>query len=261
MAGRVWKRGETYHIALSYKGVEYRKSALTNKKREAENLLAFYLGQCARGEFKGFQDDRIRYTVDEMLDDLLNDCIQRKLRSIKAIKSHMSPLHQAFGAVSASDLTERQIDLYVKKRFAVEIAPATLNYEMHYLQRAFKMAQHKKLVETIPHIPRFRVNNARQGFFEREDFECVVSFLPDYLQDFTRFGYMTGWRFGEIATLEWRDIQKAPFAYVLKCRRTTTDGCSLWWGHWQSWWNGDERRVSISCPCLSSPRHEDQSLL
>ena len=207
MAGRVFKRGETYHIAFRYKGVEFRKSALTNKKREAENLLTFYLGQCARGEFHGFQDDRVCYTVSEMLDDLFNDCVQRKLRSLKAIKSHMNPLHQAFGAITASELTERQIDLYVKKRFAAEIAPATLNYEMHYLQRSFRMAQRKKLVEVVPHIPRFPVHNARQGFFEKEDFERVVSFLPDYLQDFARFAYLTGWRFGEITTLEWRDIQ------------------------------------------------------
>ena len=32
--------------------------------------------------------------------------------------------------------------------------------------------------------------------------------LPDYLQDFARFAYLTGWRFGEITTLEWRDIQE-----------------------------------------------------
>src|SRR5262245_1298188 len=132
MAGRTFKRGETWHIAFNYKGTEYRKSALTNKKRDAEQLLAYYLGQCARGEFKGFQDDRVRYTVGEMLDDLLNDCIQRRLRSIKAITSHMRPLHKAFGEVTASELTERQIDLYVKRRFAAEIAPATMNYEMHY---------------------------------------------------------------------------------------------------------------------------------
>jgi integrase len=88
------------------------------------------------------------------------------------------------------------------------IAPATLNYEMCYLQRSFKLAKQKKLIDrTPPHAPRFRVTNARQGFFERDDCERVVSFLPDYAQDFARFGYLTGWRFGEIATLEWRDIQ------------------------------------------------------
>ena len=167
MAGRVFKRKETYHIAFSYKGVEYRKSALTDKKREAENHLAFYLGQCARGEFKGFQDDRVRYTVSEMLEDLFNDCVQRKLRSIKAIKSHMSPLHQAFGTVTASDLTERQIDLYVKRRFAADIAPATLNYEMHYLQRSFRMAQRKKLVETAPISPASLCIMRGKGFLRR----------------------------------------------------------------------------------------------
>jgi hypothetical protein len=31
-------------------------------------------------------------------------------------------------------------------------------------------------------------------------------FLLDYLQDFARFGYVTGRRFGEITTLERRDI-------------------------------------------------------
>jgi integrase len=34
----------------------------------------------------------------------------------------------------------------------------------------------------------------------------VVSLLPDYLQDFARFGYLTGWRRKEISPLEWRDI-------------------------------------------------------
>src|SRR5437870_1683119 len=70
VAGRVFKRGATYHIAFSYKGVEYRKSALTAKKREADNLLAFYLGQCARGEFQGFGDPQ-SLTLFEMLDDFI----------------------------------------------------------------------------------------------------------------------------------------------------------------------------------------------
>lgn len=34
----------------------------------------------------------------------------------------------------------------------------------------------------------------------------LVEALPDYLQDFTRFGYITGWRKGEIASLLWADV-------------------------------------------------------
>src|SRR6266571_2498640 len=72
-----------------------------------------------------------------------------------------------------------------------------------------RLAKRKKLLKAdIPHIEKFsEKDNARQGFFERDELERMLTFLPDYLQDITRFAYHTGWRKGEILTLEWRDIQ------------------------------------------------------
>ena len=52
-------------------------------------------------------------------------------------------------------------------------------------------------------------HNARQGFLERADLEALVAALPDDLQDFTRFAYLTAWRRGEVATLRWSDIDRA----------------------------------------------------
>lgn len=58
-----------------------------------------------------------------------------------------------------------------------------------------------------PVIPRLsEVGNERQGFFETADFEAVVTHLPEYLQDFTRFGFLTGWRKGSIQSLRWADV-------------------------------------------------------
>jgi integrase len=51
-------------------------------------------------------------------------------------------------------------------------------------------------------------NNTRQGFFERPDLEAVVTALPAYLQDLTRFAYLTGWRKGEIISLRWTDVDR-----------------------------------------------------
>ena len=74
-------------------------------------------------------------------------------------------------------------------------------------QQALRLAKRKRLIREGPHIEKFsEKDNARQGFFEREECECIVGFLPDYLKDLTRFAYHTGWRKGEILTLEWRDI-------------------------------------------------------
>src|SRR5437763_7576386 len=97
MAGRTFKRGETWHIAFSYKGNEYRKSALTNKKREAENLLAFYLGQCARGVFKGFEDMEPDLTVNDLFDALIRDAERRGLRDVKTMKQRVGAMRKAFG--------------------------------------------------------------------------------------------------------------------------------------------------------------------
>lgn len=81
MPGRVFKRGDIYWIAFYSKGKEYRTSAKTEKKRDAENLLSFYLGQVARSEFKGFVDDK-SLTLFEMLEDYVADYRQRGLRDV-----------------------------------------------------------------------------------------------------------------------------------------------------------------------------------
>jgi hypothetical protein len=111
MAGRVFKRGQTYHIAFSFKGVEYRKSALTDKKREAENLLAFYLGQCARGEFQGFGTEKT-LSLFEMLDDYVADYQQRGLRDMQIVRYRTRSLREFFKDIPVEDVTERKIDLY-----------------------------------------------------------------------------------------------------------------------------------------------------
>lgn len=44
------------------------------------------------------------------------------------------------------------------------------------------------------------------GFFEIVDFEAVAANLPEYLQDFVRFGFLTSWRKGSVEKLRWSDV-------------------------------------------------------
>ena len=116
MPGRVFKRNEIYWIAFYCKGKEYRTSAKTAKKRKAEELLAFYLGQVARGEFKGFQLEKA-LTLSDLFTLLLDDAEVRELRNVYHMRFRAEHLTQFFGAeTSAESITEAAIARYVAAR-------------------------------------------------------------------------------------------------------------------------------------------------
>src|SRR5262245_63923160 len=71
----------------------------------------------------------------------------------------------------------------------------------------FKLAVRKGKLPASPHIETLdESGNVREGFLEPPEFEAVCALLPDYLQDATRFAYLTGWRGGAIRALEGRDV-------------------------------------------------------
>ena len=92
MPGRVFMRGDIYWIAFYCKGREYRTSAKTTKKREAENILAFYLGKVARGEFREFERKEMSLSLTELLNDFEEDCQERGLAGYDRIHSHLNPV-------------------------------------------------------------------------------------------------------------------------------------------------------------------------
>ena len=206
MPGRVFQRGDIYWIAFYCKGKEYRTSAKTIKKREAEHLLAFYLGQVARGEFKGFMQRGASLSIAEVLDDFEEDCQERGLAGYDRIRSHLNAVRAYFKTIVAEAVTELHIARYKKHRLAQGRKHATINREIQYLGQALRLAEENKLLTSAPKVKKYQENNARQGFFEVEDFERVVTLLPEDIQDFVRFAYYSGWRRGEIAKLEWRHI-------------------------------------------------------
>src|ERR1035438_9378750 len=104
------------------------------------------------------------------------------------------------------DTTAEAVDKYIAERQEEGAAPATINRGTQLLNQAFKLAIERKHLSAAPKIRHLsEKGNARQGFFNDADFQALVGNLPAYLQDFVRFGYLTGWRKGEIASLRWED--------------------------------------------------------
>jgi len=104
------------------------------------------------------------------------------------------------------DVTAESVDEFVQKLLA-DKSPATVNRSTQLLSQAYKLAISRKRLSSAPLIRHLsETGNARQGFFNDTEFRNVLDGLPDYFRDFCLFGYLTGWRRGEIASLGWEDV-------------------------------------------------------
>ena len=129
-------------------------------------------------------------------------------RSVATLAFRLAPLRGALGYLRAVGVRGSHVERYKTERRAEKKAPATVNRELAALRRAFKLAVEQERLTAMPTIKLFREDNVREGFVTPADFETLVGKLPDYLQDFTRFAFLTGWRKGELRTLAWSDIDR-----------------------------------------------------
>src|SRR5262249_40404278 len=135
-----------------------------------------------------------RLTVDDLLNALDADLELRRVKGLYEARAHMKAVREALGRRRALDITADAVDRQIKAWLDVHVAPATINRRVQALGQAFRFAKERGRIASAPTFRRLPENNARQGFFSRLTFETLVSALPAYLQDFTRFAYQTGWR-------------------------------------------------------------------
>jgi integrase len=218
--GRVFQRGSFFWVAYYSHGKEQREAArhvrtgdkldVTEKNQhEAERFLKRRLGEIAAEQhggraFVGPQQERI--TIGQLLDGLETDYKLRDRWNPK-VASNVKPLRDHFGTWRAVEVTSEAIGKYIEQLREEGYSNATVNRRTQLLGQAFKLGIRNKQISQQPFIPRLsEIGNEREGFFETADFNAVVSNLPDYLQDFCRFGFVTGWRKGSIESLRWSDV-------------------------------------------------------
>lgn len=210
--GRIFSRNGSSHLWCAYylRGKEYRESTGTADQDKAAKFLKHRLkevgaDQIGKATFVGPQQERLK--VCKMLDALEEDY---KLRGIYSpqFRAHLKHVLDYFGAWRAVEVTAEAVDKYISARQEAGSAAATINRSTQLLAQAFKMAIERKHLTSAPQIRHLsEKGNARQGFFADADFHALTEKLPEYLRDFVRFGYSTGWRKGEIASLRWSDVE------------------------------------------------------
>jgi integrase len=222
--GRIFQRGSSWWIAYCHRGKEIRESVDRyfrehgDKSKKITDNHAKLLLKLRRGQvgadslgakvFIGPQQERV--LVCELLDTLETDLTLRQARSLPALKSHLKRIRSSFGDCRAMNLSAEYIDRYVGNRLSDGAANATINREIGLLAQAFKLGVERLLISAAPRIRKLSERgNARQGFFEKADFDEMAKHLPDYLKGFAKFAYYSGWRRGEVRSLLWADVDLA----------------------------------------------------
>ncbi len=227
--GRLYhQRGSAFWWMAFYKhGKQIRMSTGEVDEKKAERALKLKLQERDAelgGGRKMITPQQQRITVNELLDALKVDYKLRG-KSGARLLSNLKPLGEHFGDYRSMELTSVQIDKFIDyalqhgRRMVKEVPgkaakaakpakPASINRSLQLLGQAYKLAIQTGRLTTAPHIRRLsESDNVRTGFFSDTEFRKVASNLPAHLQDFALFGYLTGWRKGEIASLLWDEVE------------------------------------------------------
>lgn len=209
----IYKRGRFYWYSFTFKGKRVQGSTKVSNIKDARDIERAAWTALARGEVKlpdeKEKTDKPEPTIGELMDALQKDFEIRGIFSAKN-KSNFKVARTAFPvAMKASQLTAEDVDAYIEKRQRKGAAPATVNRAVGLVSQAFNKAIERGSVERAPKFRHLsEKGNARQGFFEADEFRRLLEHLPDDgLRDFCRFAYATGWRKNEIASLRWGDIE------------------------------------------------------
>jgi len=192
-------------------------------EREAQRFLRGRIKAVLGGHFLGPQEDRL--TVDDLLDDLVVHLRTARPRSVQKVEYHLRAVRAVLGHVRATELTTADVEHYQEARLAAGRRPATVNRECERLRQAFRRASmvRPRRVSDVPLIPMLPVENARQGFLSRGEFEALAAHITDDgVRDFLEFFWWTGMRPGEIRQLTWQMFDADSWTLSLDPRAAKT---------------------------------------
>lgn len=202
--GRVYLKGTTLWLDYGIHGKRFKESTRTQNLGVAKAKLAKRMGAKETGTFVGPAQEKLMFS--DLEDMIKTDYKMNARRSARRIKSGLRHLHAYFGTFAAVAITTDRVREYIVHRQEQRAAAATISKELGFLKRAFNLAVQNGRLSSRPYIPSIQVSNVREGFFEAADLEKVLKRLPEPLRAPVRFAFWTGWRRGEVLSLQWSAV-------------------------------------------------------
>jgi integrase len=224
-SGSVYPRGTIYWLKYYVPGnaKPIRISSGTSDREAAVSLLRQKMARVSLQLEHTNDPDRVR--VSQLLDLLIDDYKYEERASAKdselRVEKHLRP---HFGHIVAKDLGTSQLRDYVKMRRKAGAQQATINKELAFLRRAFRLGyRHEpRLVLNVPYFPIKAVDNAREGVVKPDQYQKILELLPGYARVALVIAYHTGARRGEIRQIKVDRVRLDEG--VIELARKTTKG-------------------------------------
>lgn len=197
-------------------GVIHRVSSRSKLKTDAQRLLRDREHKTDQGVLITPEVGKITFGDGVQL---LVDYHTARDRSTKKLEGriakHLTPhfgQRRLMASITGADLMDyvakRKKDVTVLKDGRQKaVKNATVNRELTWVKQMFTLAIRAGKLLNRPHFELLPENNARQGFFEPEQYQSVLKHLPEELRPVATFAYITGWRMkDEVLGLEWRQV-------------------------------------------------------
>lgn len=203
--GRIFRRGDTWYVRYRVGGREFQESTRSTSKRKAQDLLAQRRTEMGHGVF--VEPSAKRTTFEDLAEMLRAHYRNNGLRSLGRVETSLKHLSEHLGHLRAHVITYDRVERYKKARLEEGATPATIQNELAALSKALRLAHKAKKLAQVPPIDRFRLDNAREGFFEEAEFRAVLAKLPEFVKHVAEVAYLTGWRVpSELLTRQWRHV-------------------------------------------------------
>ena len=207
--GRVFQRGQIWWVSYYHDGREHRESSKSRQRKDAIRLLRQRIGDIAAGTFRPLpasgRTATRPVTVHDLL-DLLEYNYRLNNRLGKSNATYLKRLRQRFTSYTVHACTGLAISHYMDAMQRAGRKASTINREIAVLRSAFRLGYRHDIVGRVPAIKLLPDYSVRNEFFTRVEIDALLPYLPNYLRDVVLFGFLTGWRKGEIASLKWANV-------------------------------------------------------
>lgn len=206
----VIKRGNSYWIDIGFNHRRFRKRSPANTFKGAKNYELFLRQKLARGESIINNELDYRYTFKEIALQWFETIVKNnnKPSEISNKKYTLNGcLIPFFGKMIIDNISSFTIEQYKSKLLnKSQLSPKSINNRLSILSCCLKQALEWHMIKVIPRIKPLKVMPQKFDFLNEAEIELLLKNSYGDHHDMILLAHQTGLRFGEIAGLQWDDI-------------------------------------------------------